>query len=371
MAEQGVDERAVRIARSGVDNHARRLVDDDQMCILEADVERDRLRRRCRILNLGRITTKFWSQCTRAAGVANRRALLGDMAGFDQPFEPGARHRREVARQHAVEALPGLAVTGPDLSRCRQGLVLAVTIKRLCRIGARRTAGRAACARSKSWSWSWASCSSVGFAALVAIVAGRISRGGTCPVAASRSQPGDRHPARRAHRGDDRRDGPAGPGLVAPRRRAAAPDHRYGNWRPPGHDRVAAGTLTSADSGDLASQAEPAVAAGRFSHPCIEHVPRMRKCRLESRAIIPNFSPSRTVGPGGTDIERPCDPSQPPAQAARFITQHRARRRREPPDAPSAGSDARWHRRRSRAPRRFPVNGKPPFLLFEDRGISA
>ena len=45
-AKQRVDERAVRVAGRRMHDHAGRLVDDDQMRILEADVERDRLRRR-------------------------------------------------------------------------------------------------------------------------------------------------------------------------------------------------------------------------------------------------------------------------------------------------------------------------------------
>src|SRR5216683_6213014 len=52
MAEQGVDESTVRVSRGGMDDHAGRLVDDDQMCILEAHIERDRLRFRSRILSL-------------------------------------------------------------------------------------------------------------------------------------------------------------------------------------------------------------------------------------------------------------------------------------------------------------------------------
>jgi hypothetical protein len=46
MAEHGIDERPVWVSRGGMNNHAGRLVDDDQMCILEADIERDRLRLR-------------------------------------------------------------------------------------------------------------------------------------------------------------------------------------------------------------------------------------------------------------------------------------------------------------------------------------
>ena len=52
MGQQRVDESAVGISRGGMDNHARRLVDDDQVCILKADIERDRLRDRRGIVNL-------------------------------------------------------------------------------------------------------------------------------------------------------------------------------------------------------------------------------------------------------------------------------------------------------------------------------
>ena len=44
MVEQGVDQGAVEIARRGMDDHARRLVDDEQMLVLEDDLERDVLR---------------------------------------------------------------------------------------------------------------------------------------------------------------------------------------------------------------------------------------------------------------------------------------------------------------------------------------
>ena len=45
MSEQGVDKGSVRISGSGVDDHPGGLVDDDQVCILKADIERDQLSR--------------------------------------------------------------------------------------------------------------------------------------------------------------------------------------------------------------------------------------------------------------------------------------------------------------------------------------
>ena len=46
VVEQGVDQRAVGVARGRVDDHARRLVDDDDVGVLVDDVERQGLRLR-------------------------------------------------------------------------------------------------------------------------------------------------------------------------------------------------------------------------------------------------------------------------------------------------------------------------------------
>jgi hypothetical protein len=53
MADQGVNESAVRVSRRRMYNQPCGLVDDDQMSILEADIERDRLRYGRRICILG------------------------------------------------------------------------------------------------------------------------------------------------------------------------------------------------------------------------------------------------------------------------------------------------------------------------------
>ena len=88
------------------------------MCILEADIERDRLRRPALHLRLsGRITTKFWPQRTRSAGSRSAAPSQRDMARFDQPLEPRPRQRREVKRKRAIEAQPGLAGAGSDRGR--------------------------------------------------------------------------------------------------------------------------------------------------------------------------------------------------------------------------------------------------------------
>ena len=52
MGKERVDEGSRRISGSGVDDHPCGLVDHDQVCILKADIERQRLSRRHCILNL-------------------------------------------------------------------------------------------------------------------------------------------------------------------------------------------------------------------------------------------------------------------------------------------------------------------------------
>src|SRR5216684_3628341 len=53
MREQRINQGALLVARSRMDDHSGRLVDDDQVLVLEADVERDRLRHRGRVIRLG------------------------------------------------------------------------------------------------------------------------------------------------------------------------------------------------------------------------------------------------------------------------------------------------------------------------------
>jgi hypothetical protein len=115
MAQQGVDKGTVWVSRCGMDNHARRLVDDDQMCILEADIERDWLRGGgCRMLNLRENYDEILVVSDTLRGVAKRCSVLGDPAAFDQPFEPCPRQLREMEREHAIQALPSVGFAGAD-----------------------------------------------------------------------------------------------------------------------------------------------------------------------------------------------------------------------------------------------------------------
>src|SRR5271169_4445058 len=53
MGDQRIDEGAVGVSRRGMNDEAGGLVDDDQMCILKTNIERDRLSGRDRILSFG------------------------------------------------------------------------------------------------------------------------------------------------------------------------------------------------------------------------------------------------------------------------------------------------------------------------------
>ena len=113
-ADQGVDESAVQVSWRGVDNQPCGLVDDDQMCILEADIERDRLRYGRRIYILEENYDKILAAADPQRRVAQCYPFTLDMAGLDQPFETCPRQRREMQGKRAIKALPGLAGTSKD-----------------------------------------------------------------------------------------------------------------------------------------------------------------------------------------------------------------------------------------------------------------
>jgi hypothetical protein len=97
-----------------MDNQPCGLVDDDQMCILEADIERDRLRYGRRACILGENYDKILAAADPQRRVAQCHPFALDMAGLDQPFETCPRERREMHRKRAIKALPGLAGTSKD-----------------------------------------------------------------------------------------------------------------------------------------------------------------------------------------------------------------------------------------------------------------
>lgn len=114
MGDQGIDEGAVRVAGGRMDDEAGGLVDDNQMCILETDIECQRLRRRRGILSVGDEHDKILARPDPQRRIARYGSVPHDKPMLDQPLEPGARQLREVARQQAVEALSGLGIADPD-----------------------------------------------------------------------------------------------------------------------------------------------------------------------------------------------------------------------------------------------------------------
>src|SRR6266436_2026250 len=117
MADQSVDEGAVRVSRRRMDNQSCGLVDDDQMFILEADLERHWLRGRRRVAILGQNYDEILAVADPPRGILQRYACACDVAGFDQPLDPGPRQHRETERQHAIEAQTGLVGSSAD-RRC-------------------------------------------------------------------------------------------------------------------------------------------------------------------------------------------------------------------------------------------------------------
>lgn len=79
------------------------------MCILKADVERQRLRRRGGIFSIGEENDEILARPDFERGVARRSAAAQHPALLDQALEPGAGKFRQAAGEHPVEARAVLA----------------------------------------------------------------------------------------------------------------------------------------------------------------------------------------------------------------------------------------------------------------------
>src|SRR5215813_11547670 len=88
MTEQRIDERAVGITGRGMDNHAGRLVDDNEVRILEADIECDRLGYRQGIVSLGDNYDEILILSHAQRGIAQYYPVLRHISVLDQAFEP-------------------------------------------------------------------------------------------------------------------------------------------------------------------------------------------------------------------------------------------------------------------------------------------
>ena len=102
------------VSRGRMDNHAGRLVDDNQVCILEADIERDLLRLRHCIFSLGEYDDEILATSHAKGRVTKYYPILRHKAVLDQAFEPRSRQFREMGCEHAIEPLPAFALAGPD-----------------------------------------------------------------------------------------------------------------------------------------------------------------------------------------------------------------------------------------------------------------
>jgi hypothetical protein len=102
VVQQRVDERAAAVARRRVHDHPGRLVEHDEVGILEHDPEWQRLRlgaERDRLGDLDGVGLPAVHGCARPEG--SRRSL--DAAVLDQALDPGSRVLRQHAGKEAIE----------------------------------------------------------------------------------------------------------------------------------------------------------------------------------------------------------------------------------------------------------------------------
>ena len=109
MVEQRVDQRSVEIAGRRMNDQARRLVDDQQMLVLEDDLQRNVLRFVVRRRRLGDRN----AQALRRPRTLVAGSRTGLPAGFhgaasDQGLQPFAREGRDGGGERAVKAPAGM-----------------------------------------------------------------------------------------------------------------------------------------------------------------------------------------------------------------------------------------------------------------------
>src|SRR5208283_5549837 len=117
MGDQSIDEGSVQVARRRMDDHAGGLVDDDQMCILKADIERDRLSDRRRIFSFGENYDEILAAAHPPRRVAKRYTLMSDVTLLNQMFESRPRQCWKMQGQRAVETQSDLGRTGANRDR--------------------------------------------------------------------------------------------------------------------------------------------------------------------------------------------------------------------------------------------------------------
>jgi len=112
MGDQGVDQRSRGVSRGGVHDEALRLVDDDDVVVLEDDIERDVLALRFGRGGLGHVDYDRIALGDMISGVADGGVPDGDGTGQDQRLQPRSRQFGLTLRQHAVE--PGRSLVALD-----------------------------------------------------------------------------------------------------------------------------------------------------------------------------------------------------------------------------------------------------------------
>jgi hypothetical protein len=107
MGDEGVDQRAVGISGAWVDHEARRLVQHDDLFILEQDFQVDVLAHRVRRDRVGDDYGKNLTAFHLGRGLGDRLAVARYEPGFDERLQPAARQLRRQAGERAVDALAG------------------------------------------------------------------------------------------------------------------------------------------------------------------------------------------------------------------------------------------------------------------------
>jgi len=109
--EQGVDERAVAVARASVYDHAGGFIDDDDVRVFIEDRERQVFglgfeRRQASGRDTNRIACAYCIRCTRTG------AVYLDTFGFDPGLEARTAEFGEALVQEAIETLAVIAGLG-------------------------------------------------------------------------------------------------------------------------------------------------------------------------------------------------------------------------------------------------------------------
>ena len=119
MREQGIDEGIVWIAGRRMHYEAGRLLEDEEVRVLVANVQRDRLRLRGRCDGRRKHRRAALPRFDPQGGVRYGRAVHGYPAFHDELLQTGTREIAEAARQQPIQALAGFRL----LDDCVQPLL--------------------------------------------------------------------------------------------------------------------------------------------------------------------------------------------------------------------------------------------------------